>query len=246
MRFCLNFKDSSTTYPLRIYGRSIAGVVFIALLILLTRSVYSANQRILTQPSQIVFTHTDVVATVFWVGEEGNSDNGYIANSSSAWDGQWQAHFGGVDDPKNRNGFWPAGFTPKENPFYVALPYNDLTNAGKRKPTVTNCQLYNALKDRRYSWCKNNWLVIKHGPKVAYAQWEDVGPFGEDDTAYVFGSNPPHNTKGEKAGFDVSPALAVYLGLSGSDKLDWSFVTANSVPSGEWTKIITNSKGEVL
>ena len=69
--------------------------------------------------------HENITATVFWIGEPGSEENGYIPNNSSAWDDLWLQHYGGVDDPSNRNGYFPANFTPKENPFYIALPYND-------------------------------------------------------------------------------------------------------------------------
>ena len=54
-----------------------------------------------------------------------DDDNAFIPNDVSYWDKDWQLHYGGVDDPHNRNGFWPADFRPKENPFYVALPYGE-------------------------------------------------------------------------------------------------------------------------
>src|SRR5438874_2455120 len=63
------------------------------------------------------------IATVFWVGEGPTADNGFIANVKNAWDGEWQAHYGGVDDPHDRCGYWPCSFRPRENPFYIALPY---------------------------------------------------------------------------------------------------------------------------
>ena len=73
------------------------------------------------------------IATVFWVGEEAAPDNGFIHNKASAWDVNWQKSFGGIDDPKDRCGYRPCAFKPLENAFYVALPYNDITDAGIRK-----------------------------------------------------------------------------------------------------------------
>jgi hypothetical protein len=46
------------------------------------------------------------------------------------WDQHWQTSYGGVDDPDRRNGYWPADFTPRENPFYVALPYGEFDALG--------------------------------------------------------------------------------------------------------------------
>ena len=194
----------------------------------------------------LAVAHSGVTTTIFWVGEPADADNGFIANIASAWDGNWKQNFGGFDDPNNRNGYFPAAFTPKENPFYFALPYSDVTNSGTRKATAINCPLYASMKNQPYSWCKNSWIVIKHNGKTVYAQWEDVGPFEEDDTAYVFGSASPKNKQGSKAGLDVSPAVRDYLGLGDVDSCDWSFVTAGSVPAGAWTQVVSTDLGDSL
>ena len=47
-------------------------------------------------------THFGIEATVFWVGEASDSDNHFIPNASSAWVGDWQGEFGGIDDPNRR------------------------------------------------------------------------------------------------------------------------------------------------
>jgi hypothetical protein len=193
-------------------------------------------------PAKFSFNHLGITTTYFWVGEPAGGDNGYIANAASAWDGAWQSHFGGADAPAPRSGYNPAGFTPKENPFYFALPYNDLDGLGRRKASAASCPLA-ALKTN-YSWCKNSWIAIRHGVKVVYAQWEDVGPFGEDDSGYVFGASAPGNKKGSKAGLDVSPAVRDYLGLADVDSVDWSFVNASQVPAGPWKAIITTTPGD--
>ena len=65
------------------------------------------------------------MTTMFWVGERADAENAYIPNPESSWDQDWLANFGGIDDPWHRNDHWPTGFTPKENPFYVALPYGE-------------------------------------------------------------------------------------------------------------------------
>ncbi|HSX32207.1 MAG TPA: hypothetical protein VLF43_03015, partial [Candidatus Saccharimonadales bacterium] len=165
----------------------------------------------------------------------------YISNAPSAWDGNWQTHYGGVDTPTNRNGYNPSGFTPHENPFYFALPYNDIAENGTRKSTAKGCP--NQGSDT-YSWCKNAWIAIRHNGKIAYAQWQDVGPNNEDDYAYVFGTSAPTNTFGAHAGLDVSPAVRDYLGLSDVDTADWTFVTTSNVPAGPWATIITASPGD--
>ena len=73
----------------------------------------------------------ETMTTMFWVGEAADAENDYISNHESYWDKDWLISFGGVDDPIHRNGHWPAGFTPKENPFYVALPYGEFTERGR-------------------------------------------------------------------------------------------------------------------
>lgn len=190
--------------------------------------------------SAFVF-HESIITTTFWVGEAANSDNGYIANTSSTWDQAWEQHFGGLDDPTHRNNFAPAGFIPKENSFYVALPYSDVDSNDNRKTNATSCPLSSILKMQHISWCKNSWIAVHHNGKVAYAQWEDAGPFGENDAAYVFGAAQPRNTTGEHAGLDVSPAIHDYLGLQDVDRCDWSFVASATVPSGPWKQIITTT-----
>lgn len=173
--------------------------------------------------------HSDITTTWFYVGEGATADSGYIPNVQSAWDGNWAAHFGGIDDPKNRNGYYPAGFTPKENPFYVALPYNNFTNSN--------------AADVMY-WdgnCKNRWIKIMANGKTAYGQWEDVGPWLSNDAAYVFGTAAPKNTNLSHAGLDVSPAIRDYLGLGDVSKTSWQFVDEGDVPSGPWKNIVTTS-----
>ena len=202
----------------------------------------TSNTQISSRAITPVFNHLNIVTTFFWVGEKASNDNGGIANTASTWDEQWQQHYGGVDSPSPRNGYYPAGFTPKENPFYFALPYSDIDSHGNRKSTAVKCPLA-ALKTS-YSWCKNSWLAIRHNGKTIYAQWEDAGPFGEDDVNYVFGSSPPSNSQGEKAGLDVSPAVRDYLGLADVDKADWEFIDAGSVPNGPWKAIVTATTGE--
>jgi len=190
------------------------------------------------------FSHLNITSTYFWVGEPGDADNSNISNTESTWDSQWQKSFGGVDSPAGRNGYLPVGFTPKENPFYFALPYSDLDDNGNRKASATNCPNYPALKNQSGSWCKNSWIAIRHNGKVAYAQWEDAGPYGEDDVSYVFGSAAPKNKIDTGAGLDVSPAVHDYLGLGDVGSCDWTFVSAGQVPSGPWSQIITSSSGD--
>jgi hypothetical protein len=190
------------------------------------------------------FSHTTITTTVFWVGEPSDSENAFIPNNMSVWDEHWQANYGGVDDPTHRNGSNPASFTPRENPFYIALPYSDITEGGQRKASAANCQNAQTKAASPYSWCKNTWIAIRHNGQVVYGQWQDAGPLGEDDTAYVFGAGTPKNTFNAHAGLDVSPAIKDYLGLQDIDHTDWMFIAESQVPSGPWKNIITTSTGD--
>ena len=74
---------------------------------------------------------TGIVTTTFWVGEKACKNNP-VPNHASSWDPKWAQNYGGFDDPDraNRAEFIPANFVPQQNPFYVALPYNDVTKGG--------------------------------------------------------------------------------------------------------------------
>ena len=191
--------------------------------------------------------HKDITVTNFYVGEPATEENMYIPNTASAWDDIWLWHFGGTDTPEERNEtyiYYPKMFTPSENPFYFALPYNDLNTDGKPKETQKKIPWYTG--DANDSVLKNRWIMIikrnsDGSEKTAYAQWEDVGPFGENDFDYVFGNSNPLNTYNQNAGLDVSPAVKYYLGLNDIDKVDWRFVDASDVPDGPWKKTVTET-----
>jgi hypothetical protein len=188
--------------------------------------------------------HRHITTTFFYVGEPATAANGFIPNVRSAWDDFWQQHYGGVDDPVHRNGFLPAGFLPGQNPFYFALPYDDLNDQGVRKANARRVIPWARTTHvpPGDSLVKNRWILIQAHGKVAYAQWEDVGPFLTDDTAYVFGNAPPANTDGVHSGLDVSPAVRDFLGLADVDHTRWRFVNAGQVPGGPWQQIVTTSQ----
>ncbi len=200
------------------------------------------NPNPIQVPVEIELEHKDITVTVFWVGEEESTDNGYIHNIASAWDSTWMESFGGEDTPYDRNGYNPAGFRPNENPFYYALPYNDLYWSGKQKEDRDSDVPWATDKDdSRETICKNRWIKIAKNNKIAYAQWEDVGPFESDDVDYVFGSDEPLNNELAGAGLDVSPAVRDYLELNDVDSVSWEFIDEEDVPSGPWKDIITTT-----
>ncbi len=179
----------------------------------------------------------NIVTTVFWIGEDAAPPKNPVANYKSSWDTQWKQNFGGYDDPnpQNRRNFTPIKFTPRQNPFYIALPYNDVTR-GKTKPEARKVIPWFSREFEREgkSVCKGRWVAIRKGDRVAYAQWEDCGPFRTDHWQYVFGSARPMPNLNKGAGLDVSPAVRDYLGLSGMDVTDWKFVEVSEVPPGPW------------
>lgn len=188
--------------------------------------------------------HENITTTIFWIGEPDSKENSFISNVPSAWDEDWVNNFGGIDDPVQRNGFNPANFEPKENPFYAALPYNDFDENGNRKILAKWVIPWSDEKQwgENESMVKNQWVKITKNGNSAYAQWEDAGPFGENDFLYVFGKFSPMNRKNKNAGLDVSPAVRDYLQLSDIDKTEWEFVSREDVPDGPWTETITTSQ----
>jgi hypothetical protein len=210
------------------------------LLVLMAAAAQSEQHE--GRPGEPYPHHLGITATVFWIGETADGSYGPIENASSAWDEDWQEHYGGVDDPGRREGYRPAAFVPRENPFYCALPYNDFVGGRRRQDAA---QVVPSAGSRewgeRESMCKNRWVRISRGDRVAYAQWEDVGPFQTDDSAYVFGALPPKNEYNQSAGIDVSPAVRDYLVMADIDRVDWQFVEFTDVPNGPWKTTVTTS-----
>ena len=185
----------------------------------------------------------NIVTTVFWIGEE-PSGNNPVPNRSSSWDKQWTRSYGGFDDPTptHRKEFMPVKFTPRQNPFYCALPYNDKAATGHRPEASRVVPWFNqAYQGPAVSTCKDRWLAIRKGNRTAYAQWEDAGPFRTDHWQYVFGNDRPKPNLNKGAGLDVSPAVRDYLGLEPTDVTDWKFVDFKDVPTGPWAKVGDNN-----
>ena len=192
--------------------------------------------------------HNDILATQFYIGETGLS-------GTTAWDCHAVTHYGGIDSPFGRNNYLPT-FTPKENPFYLALPYTDIGEAGTHKKDIP---WYDAKLDKGdgYSFVKNRWVEIKRGDKICYGQYEDsltpdildpatgkrIGYGLPNYFDYVFGSAPTTHP-----GIDISPALSDCLGMRDPNDqvfghtdgpVSWTFVNDNEVPSGAWKNIVT-------
>jgi hypothetical protein len=186
-----------------------------------------------------------ITATIFWVGEEPGPNNP-TPNNKSSWDVAWEKNFGGYDDPdiskRNRN-YCPEAFVPLENPFYIALPYNDVAGYGKHKPEAPRVIPWFR---ERYTGpgktvLKGQWIAIRYAGRTCFAQWEDCGPFVTDDYNYVFGKSPPKNTKNKAAGIDLSPACRDYLRLRSGARVDWRFVSLQEVTDGPWCRYGRNN-----
>ncbi len=181
---------------------------------------------------------TGIVTTTFWVGESAGQNNP-VHNHSSSWDVNWAQAFGGFDNPdiSARRNFIPANFVPRQNPFYIALPYNDVTR-GTTKPEVKLViPWYKETYEREgKSICRDRWVAVRNGNgRVCYAQWSDCGPFRTDHWQYVFGNEKPKPNLNNGAGLDISPAVRDYLGLKGTDVTDWKFVEFKDIPKGPWS-----------
>src|SRR4030088_1659646 len=185
----------------------------------------------------------NIVTTVFWIGEQ-PSGNNLVPNRTSAWDKHWTKNYGGFDDPNpaHRSNYIPVKFTPRQNPFYCALPYNDKAATGHRPGAPRVVPWFKeAYQGRGVSTCKDRWVAIRKGNRTAYAQWEDAGPFRTDYWQYVFGNERPKPNLNRGAGLDVSPAVRDYLGLNGTDMTDWRFVEFSEVSRGPWSTLGENN-----
>ena len=155
------------------------------------------------------------------------------------------------------NGWFPSQATPKENPFYLDLPFDDLNDS---TGFSTRCQVIPWANDAgfagkcnngNFSYMKNRWVRLT-GPagRTCYGQIEDAGPSSGSkyhDSTYVFGAGDarPAQTQWNNAGADVSPALNGCLGFSEldgqNDKINWKFVDDVDVPAGPWRQVVTSS-----
>ena len=181
-----------------------------------------------------------IPTTIFWIGEA-PAQNNPTPNHASSWDTNWQFNYGGYDDPNKDNRTWdfrPKAFTPGLNPFYIALPFNDLTN-----PDIA--KLIPWYKEKKAagakSVCQSMWIAIRSGNKTCFAQWEDCGPFTTDDHNYVFGGKPPVTKGNGGAGLDISPAVRDFLGISSGALCDWRFCSEEEVTDGPWKRYGKNN-----
>jgi hypothetical protein len=191
---------------------------------------------------------TDIITTIFWAGESASANNP-VHNYSSAWDLNWATSFGGFDNPAPEarltgTDYRPRAFIPKQNPFYCALPYNDVTRGTTKPESRTVIPWFrSAFVKEGQSVCRDRWVAVRNRRlnRIAYCQWSDCGPFRTDHYQYVFGKEKPLPNLNGAAGLDVSPSVRDYLGLANTDTTDWRFVEAREVPPGPWRKYGENN-----
>ena len=201
------------------------------------------NDPPLSDPAEKFSWRKQIVTTVFWIGEKPTANNP-VPNRSSSWDKDWTRSYGGLDDPNraHRSDYIPVKFTPRQNPFYCALPYNDKAATGHRPEAPQVVPWFReAYQGPAVSTCKGRWIAICKGNRTVYAQWEDAGPFRTDHWQYVFGNERPKPNLNKGAGLDVSPAVRDYLGLEETDVTNWKFVEFSEVPRGPWSKLGENN-----
>jgi hypothetical protein len=196
---------------------------------------------------------TNITATIFWIGEQPTPRNP-TPNCKSSWDTKWAINFGGYDDPNPENRianhvtgeFRPKAFVPKLNPFYVALPYNDVLSHRAHKPEAPSVIPWFSRMNPApgKTVCKGRWLQIYNGKRICYAQWEDCGPWTTTDWEYVFGGERPKNTQNKAAGIDLSPAVRDFLGLRSGHQVHWRFVDDADVPDGPWKRYGFDAEAE--
>lgn len=199
--------------------------------------------------------HLHVTVTVFWIGEQ-PSDRNPVPNCKSSWDQNWMQNFGGYDNPDpaarianhTTGEFRPKAFVPKLNPFYVALPYNDVigTTAHKSEAARVIPWFSRMRPAPGETVCKGRWVQIYNGARSCFAQWEDCGPWVTDDWEYVFGKKKPKNTQNGGVGIDISPAVRDYLTLPSGKRVHWRFVEDAEVPYGPWKKYGTQPTSRQL
>src|SRR5881398_163873 len=139
---------------------------------------------------------TNIVTTVFWVGEQAGGNNP-VPNYKSAWDANWTSNYGGFDSPdaSSRKNYIPASFVPRQNPFYCALPYNDVTH-GQFKPEAPLVIPWfkQAYAGQGQSVCWHRWIAIRKGNRACYAQWKIAAHFEPTISSTSLAMSVPNRT----------------------------------------------------
>lgn len=174
-------------------------------------------------PRNVYPWNVKVTPNVIWIGQNGEK--------GSVWNSDWVRDNNGPDDPLHRNGYAVGDHASGLNPFYAALPFNDLAHPDLTAKWLPAGWQRVAKNGAMLSSCKDRWLEIKNANgDICYAQWEDVGPGADDRAEYVLGSA----AAGDAPALAVSPAVSQYLQVGGDAKgqVSWRFVDAADVRPG--------------
>lgn len=199
-----------------------------------------------------------------WAYHYSGVDAGTVPLGSAACPGSIRGGCDGVEGARGScetqarsaaNGYFPTELTPRENPFYLDLPFddvNDPTAFGERCQVIPwsyEPRFAGHCTDRDFSYMKNHWVrIVGPNGRTCYGQIEDAGPSHDHlyhDALYVFGTTNARPIQGQfnDTGMDVSPALNGCLGfaaLNGDhDEISWQFVDPGQVPPGPWRRIVT-------
>src|SRR4029434_3526128 len=105
---------------------------------------------------------TNIVPTVFWVGEQAGGNNP-VPNYRSSWDANWTSNYGGFDNPDSsaRRSYIPIAFITRQNPFYCALAYKAVAHREVQPEAPLVIPWFKqAYTGTGQSVCWHRWLAI--------------------------------------------------------------------------------------
>ncbi len=171
-----------------------------------------------------------IATTVFWIGEQASTSNP-VSNEKSAWDSSWISSYGGTDTPvsEERLKFAPASFIPRQNPFYVALPYNDVDDHHTKPEAVQVIPWYqNSFVRDGQSVCKGRWVAIRLVTKYVTRSGRMSARFRRITGNMCSGMNVPDQTETETPGWTCLRRSATI----------WASTTSISVTGNSSTSIM--------
>ena len=174
----------------------------------------------------------DIVTTVFWIGEK-PSGNNPVPNRSSSWDANWTKSYGGFDDPNRspRHDFVPVDFTPRQNPFYCALPYNDKATNGHRKEAPSVVPWFQeAYQGPGVSVCKGRWVAIRKGEQTVLRTVGRCRAIPDGPLAVCVWKRETEAEPKSRRRAGCFAGRAGFSWPSGYDVTDWKFVDFKEVP----------------
>ena len=102
-----------TPLALALLGMGAAGVACTKLLLHVEPQVFVPTASRSSTTTRYPWK-TNIVTTVFWVGEQAGGNNP-VPNYKSAWDANWTGSYGGFDNPEpsSRRNYIPVAFVPR-------------------------------------------------------------------------------------------------------------------------------------